>query len=50
MIVAGGVMAVAVYAWLGLRFISQSWFNLDALWAVSLVLVGTLSLAAAVWG
>jgi hypothetical protein len=49
MIVAGGVMAVAVYAWLGLRYISKSWFNLDVLWAGSLVLVGSVSLAAAWW-
>ena len=25
---------------LGLKFVSQSWFNLDATWALSLILVG----------
>jgi hypothetical protein len=45
MIVAGGFLAWLVYRYLGLKFVSRSWFNLDATWAVSLVLVGTLSLA-----
>jgi hypothetical protein len=45
MIAAGGAFAWLVYRYLGLRFVSRSWFNLDAVWACSLVLVGTLSLA-----
>ena len=45
MIVAGGFLAWLVYRYLGLKFVSRSWFNLDTTWAVSLVLVGALSLA-----
>jgi hypothetical protein len=45
MIMAGGFLAWLVYRYLGLKFVSRSWFNLDATWAFSLVLVGTLSLA-----
>ena len=45
MIAAGGFLAWLVYRYLGLKFVSQSWFNLDATWASSLVLVGALSLA-----
>jgi hypothetical protein len=45
MIVAGGVFAWAVYRYFGLKFVSRSWFNLDAIWALSLILVGALSLA-----
>lgn len=45
MIAAGGGLAWLVYLTLGLKFVSRSWFNLDATWAVSLVLVGSLSLA-----
>ena len=45
MIAAGGCLAWLVYRYLGLRFVSRSWFNLDATWAFSLVLVGALSLA-----
>jgi hypothetical protein len=45
MIAAGGLLAWLVYRYLGLKFVSRSWFNLDATWAFSLVLVGVLSLA-----
>jgi hypothetical protein len=44
MILAGGALAAAVYFWLGLRFLSRSWFNLDRLWALSLILVGAVGL------
>jgi len=44
MIAAGGIAAWLVYRYLGLKFVSWSWFNLDATWAVSLILVGGLSL------
>ena len=40
MIVAGGFLAWLVYRYLGLKFVSRSWFNLDATWAFSLVLGG----------
>ena len=45
MIVAGGLAAWLVYRYLGLRFLSRGWFNLDATWAATLVLVGGISLA-----
>jgi hypothetical protein len=45
MVAAGGVFAWSVYRYLGLKFVSRSWFNLNAIWALSLVLVGALSLA-----
>jgi hypothetical protein len=45
MIAAGGLCAWLVYRYLGLKFVSRSWFNLDATWAVMLVLVGAVSLA-----
>ncbi len=44
MIAAGGFLAWLVYCYLGLKFVSRSWFNLDATWASSLILVGALSL------
>src|SRR5712672_839052 len=42
MIAAGGFLAWLVYRYLGLKFVSRSWFNMGATWAFSLVLVGTL--------
>ena len=34
MIAAGGCSAWLVYRYLGLKFVSRSWFNLDTSWAV----------------
>ena len=50
MIAAGGLAAWLVYRYLGLRFLSRGWFNLDATWAATLVLVGAISLALCVVG
>jgi hypothetical protein len=47
MVVAGGVIALLVYGWLGLKFLSRSWFNLDFVWAVSLILIGAIGLLTA---
>ncbi|HMM89026.1 hypothetical protein [Bradyrhizobium sp.] len=47
MITAGGCCAWLAYRYLGVKFISQSWFNLDTVWAASLVLVGAIALALA---
>jgi len=47
MIFTGGLIALLVHAWLGLRFLSRSWFNLDVVWASSLVAVGGVALTAA---
>jgi hypothetical protein len=44
MVAAGGCAAWLVYRYLGLKFVSRSWFNLDSAWAVSLILVGTVAL------
>ena len=44
MIAAGGCSAWLVYRYLGLKFVSRSWFNLDSSWAVSLILVGAIAL------
>jgi hypothetical protein len=47
MIVSGGIVAFAVHEWLGLKFISKSWFNLDVAWALSLIFVGAIGLTTA---
>jgi hypothetical protein len=49
MVSSGAVLAVLVYRWLGLRAVSRTWFNLDTVWASSLLLLGLLSAAAALW-
>ena len=47
MVLAGGVAAACIYYWLGLKALSKGWFNLDGLWAVSLVVVGVIAIALA---
>src|SRR5262249_25853710 len=47
MLAAGGAMALLVHAWLGLKFLRRSWFNLDAVWALSLLLIGSIGLVTA---
>ena len=47
MTVTGGIIATIIYFWLGLKFLSKTWFNLDIVWALSLVLVGAFGIYAA---
>jgi len=48
MTLAGGALAIWTYRAFGLSFLTKSWFNLDTVWAASLVLVGALGIATAV--
>ena len=50
MTVVGGVFAVGIYVWFGLKFLSRTWFNLDLVWALSLVLVGAFGIYSALYG
>ncbi len=50
MTAAGATIAVFVYFWFGLKFISKSWFNLDIAWAISLILVGAFGIYTAYVG
>jgi len=38
-----GLVAVAVYEWLGLRLLRSAWINIDLLWALALVATGVLT-------
>ena len=50
MTAAGGILALVIYLWLGLRFLSYTWFNLDLVWAVSLIAVGGFGIWSALAG
>lgn len=50
MSLAGGIIAYVIYLWLGLKFLSKTWFNLDLIWAISLVLVGGFGIYGAIIG
>lgn len=45
MLLAGGAIAWISYRYLGPALVARSWFNLDVVWALSLVLAGGASLA-----
>jgi hypothetical protein len=47
MIVAGAVLAFAVFEWMGPRLIGRSWFNLERAWSLSLAGVGAIAIASA---
>lgn len=44
MAVGCGMVAFTVYRWLGLKFLTKTWFNLDIAWALSLVVVGGMGI------
>lgn len=50
MTAAGGIIATVIYFWLGLKFLSRTWFNLDVVWALSLVAVGAFGIWSALAG
>ncbi len=50
MTIAGGVIAAVIYLYLGLKFLSRTWFNLDIVWASSLILVGAFGIYFALGG
>ncbi len=50
MTLVGGIVAAVIYFWLGLKFLSKTWFNLDVVWALSLVAVGAFGIWSALAG
>ncbi len=50
MMAAGAAIAWAVYRWLGLQFLRRAWFNLDRVWATSLMAAGAAGAGMAWWG
>ena len=50
MTAAGGLIAVLIYLWLGLRFLAKTWLNLELVWAMSLVPIGALGVCSASFG
>ncbi len=44
MLAAAAIIATIIYFWLGLKFLSKAWFNLDVVWALSLVIVGAVGI------
>lgn len=47
MLAAAGIVAIAVYEWIGLAFLRRGWINLDLLWVFALIGAGVILLVAA---
>ena len=50
MLAGCGAMAWIGYRYLGLQFLKKSWFNLDLVWAMSLILAGAAGILTALGG
>lgn len=48
MLLSGGAVAYAVHRWLGLNFLKKGWFDLEIVWALTLIGVGILGVWSAV--
>jgi hypothetical protein len=44
MLATTGIIALAVYDWLGVAFLRRGWLNLDRLWSAALVITGVILL------
>jgi hypothetical protein len=49
MLAVAGVIAVAVYEWIGLAFLRRGWINIDLVWALALIGAGLILLVSALW-
>jgi hypothetical protein len=49
MLAVAGVIAVAVYEWIGLAFLRRGWINIDLVWALALIGAGLILLVSASW-
>jgi len=47
MLLVTGMIAVAIYEWVGLAFLRRGWINLDRLWQLALIATGLLLLVTA---
>ncbi len=53
MLAVAGAIALVVYDWFGLAFLRRGWINLDLVWAIALLVVGSILLAPSLplrWG
>jgi hypothetical protein len=49
MLVVMGIIAVAVYRWIGVGILRRAWFNLDLVWTGTMALAGGITLAIGLW-
>lgn len=49
MLLVMGVIAIAVYRWVGVGILRRAWFNLDLVWTGTMAIAGGLTLGLALW-
>ena len=47
MLIAAGLIAWLIYAWVGLAILRRAWINLDLVWSVALIGTGAVFLVLA---
>jgi hypothetical protein len=47
MLIAAGVIAWLVFAWIGLAVLRRAWINFDLVWSVTLIATGVIFLVLA---
>lgn len=49
MLLVMGVLALAVYRWIGVGILRRAWFNLDLVWTGTMAIAGGITLALGLW-
>lgn len=49
MLLVMGVIAIAVYRWIGVGILRRAWFNLDLVWTGTMAVAGGITLALGLW-
>jgi hypothetical protein len=49
MLLVMGVIAIAVYRWVGVGILRRAWFNLDLVWTGTMAVAGGITLALGLW-
>lgn len=49
MLLVMGVLALAVYRWIGVGILRKAWFNLDLVWTGTMAVAGGITLALGLW-
>jgi hypothetical protein len=49
MLVVAGIIAVAVYRYVGVEMLRKAWVNLDFVWVSAFILAGTVTFGLGAW-
>jgi hypothetical protein len=49
MLLVMGLIAIAVYRWIGVGILRRAWFNLDLVWTGTMAVAGGITLVFGLW-